>query len=86
MALKLNSEKRERCRLQASVTPNDTRVPPTAQLPALATVSSNGVGQCNTDVPNMSPLQRFQFICGFLASNGLYVVRCGAWLMEKCYG
>lgn len=51
------------------------RVPSTATVPSLLSVSSNGDGECNTDIPSTSALQRYTYIAGFLAANGFYVVR-----------
>lgn len=59
---------------QASVTPNGELLPATAKVPELLAQSSDGAGQCNTDIATGTPLQRYQFIVGFLAGNGFYVV------------
>ena len=56
--------------------PNGTNLPATAKVQDLLAQSSNGVGQCNTDFATTgTPLERFEYIVGFLASNGFYVVR-----------
>ncbi|EIE18857.1 hypothetical protein COCSUDRAFT_59785 [Coccomyxa subellipsoidea C-169] len=60
--------------LQASVLPNGTLLPVTAKVPDLLAQSSNGEGECNTDIPTGTPLQEYQAIVGFLAGNGFYVV------------
>jgi hypothetical protein len=60
--------------MQASVTPNGTKLPATAKVPDLLAQSSNGDGECNNDIPKDTPLNRYQYIAGFLASNGFYVV------------
>ncbi len=55
--------------------PNGTLLPVTAKVPDLLAQSSNGEGECNTDIPTGAPLQQYQAIVGFLAGNGFYVVR-----------
>ncbi|BDA48966.1 probable major extracellular endoglucanase at N-terminal half [Coccomyxa sp. Obi] len=61
--------------LQASVMPNGTMLPASAKVQDLLSQPSNGVGQCNTDfAATGTPLERYQYIVGFLASNGFYVV------------
>ncbi len=51
-------------------------LPATATVQDLLAQSSNGVGQCNTDFATAgTPLERYQYIVDFLASNGFYVVR-----------
>jgi len=60
--------------LQASVTPAGVTPPATARVAALIAQASNGDGQCNTDAPFSSTLDRFEYIVSFLASNGFYVV------------
>ena len=60
--------------VQASVTPNGTRVPVAASVPQLLTTSADGPGQCNADISAGTPLAAFQSIVTFLTGNNFYVV------------